>query len=119
MQAGRLRHRVTIEKPVETANATGERIKTWVTYAEVWASVEPVQGREFFSAQQIQSSVSTRIRIRFNAGVNEKMRVKFVADRTLGITHYYDIESVIAVRERRHEMQLMCIRRGAEGWHGV
>lgn len=116
MQAGRLRHRVTIEKPVTTVNATGERVATWVSYGDRWASIEPMQGREYFSASQIQSSVNTRIRVRYDAGINETMRVKFVADRASGLTHYYDIEAALPIKERRHEMQLMCIRRGAEGF---
>lgn len=116
MQAGRMRHRITIEKPVATVNATGERIAAWTTYGERWASIEPMQGREYFSASQIQSSVNTRIRVRYDAGINETMRVKFVADRASGLTHYYDIEAALPIKERRHEMQLMCVRRGAEGF---
>ena len=110
MRSGRLRHRVTIQTQTKTQDSTGSVIPSWSEFAEVWASIEPISGREFFSASQVQSSVSTRIRIRFCDGVTPKMRVVHGSD-------YYDIEAVIPDQiSGRHEMQLMCVKRGAQGF---
>lgn len=101
MQAGRLRHRVSIQQRVEARNGYGELIATWSTLATVWGSVEPIRGREFFEAEQVQSEISTRVRIRYYDGITAQMRVLF-GSRKLQIL------AVIDVNERHKEMQLMC-----------
>lgn len=101
MQAGRLRHRITIQEPVVARNGFNEAITTWSNVATVWASVEPISGREFFAAEHVQSEITHRVRLRYRPGVTSEMRVSFGG-------RYLQIESVIDVRERNAEMQLMC-----------
>lgn len=101
MQAGRLRHRVTIQQPVETRNAFGEAIKTWSTVATIYASVEPLSGREMFDAEQVQSEISHRVRLRYRSGLTTRMRLLY-GSRVL------HIQAVIDVKERHQELQLMC-----------
>lgn len=101
MTAGRLRHRITIQEPVTARNGFNEAITTWVTVATVWASVEPISGREFFAAEHVQSEITHRIRVRYRAGIAPTMRVVFNG-------RYLMIESVINYGERNTDLQLMC-----------
>lgn len=101
MQAGRLRHRVTIQNAVEARNAYGEAIKTWSTVATVYASVEPIRGREMFDAEQVQSEVTHRVRLRYRPGLTSQMRLLFNG-------RMFEIQTVINVNERNREVQLMC-----------
>jgi SPP1 family predicted phage head-tail adaptor len=101
MEAGRLDKRVTIQSQASTRNSIGEPVQTWSDVATIWASVEPVQGREFWAQQQVQSEVTTRVRIRYREGVTASMRVLYGS-------RVYDIRSVIDPKERHEEMQLMC-----------
>ena len=101
MEAGRLRHRVTIQSKTVVQDAYGEETITWGTFATVWANVEPLRGREFLEARQVMAEVSTRITMRYYAGVKPEMRAVFGS-----IT--YDILAVIHVESREREMQLMC-----------
>ena len=66
MRAGRLRHRLIFEESVETASTSGsgEMIKTWNEVGTRWGSVDPLSGKELFTAQQTSSRVSHRITIR-------------------------------------------------------
>lgn len=76
MRIGKLRHRVTIERPGSTQDPnTGEMIPGWAPVATVWASVEPLSAREFIAAQAGQSEISARIKIRHRDGINATMRV--------------------------------------------
>lgn len=103
--AGILRHRITIEQYTVTGrNVIGGEVKEWVPVATVWAAVEPIRGREFFAAHQVNAEVTTRIRIRYLPGVAPTMRVQF-GNRT------YDIRTVIDVDERHLELQLMCVEK--------
>lgn len=78
IRAGRLNRLVTLQQKATGSPAqfaTGELDEVWVDVAQVWASVEPLVGREFYEAQQIQSSVTAKIRIRWRPGVDAGMRI--------------------------------------------
>lgn len=124
MQAGRLRHRITLQVPVAEQDSFGEPITIWQDWAEsVPAAIEPLNGREFYAAQQEQSDVTTRIRIRWRPGVTELMRAvhTVVTDPNTSPpttkTDVYDIEAPLPdQRSGRRELVLMCRLRGAEGF---
>lgn len=101
MRAGQLRHRVTIQQFTQTQNEYGEIVEGWTTFATVWAAVEPLRGREFWDAQQLNAEVTARIRLRYLSGVGPTMRVVYDG-RT------FEVDSVIDVDERHRELQLMC-----------
>lgn len=106
MQAGRLRHRVTIQGQGSGQSSTGEPNGAWAEVGTYWASVEPLRGREFLESRSQQALVDTRVKMRFNRVVKTKMRLVWV-DET-DYSHIYDIESVIHIMERQRETQLMC-----------
>jgi len=100
MDIATLRHRITIEQVTETVNSVGEPIITWTTFAIVWASVAPLDGREFWASKQINSEVTGKIKIRYLSGINTKMRVLFGS-------RVFDIEAILNVEERNKEMTLL------------
>lgn len=101
MDAGRLRHRVTIQQSDESQGGAGGKVEAWSDLAEVWGAVEPLRGREFIDAHATQAAIDTRIRIRYRAGITPKMRVTWD-------THMYDIQAVINLDTRNRELHLMC-----------
>lgn len=101
MQAGTIRHRVDIQAHGETRAENGEVIATWTSIATVWASVEPLSGRELWQAQQVQSEATIRVRLRYFSGVTTKHRLKF-GERLL------DIKAVINPAERNAELECLC-----------
>ena len=56
MQAGKLNRRITVERIEEDLDDSGYPTETWKTYCKRWASVQPLQGRERFEAQQYEFS---------------------------------------------------------------
>jgi SPP1 family predicted phage head-tail adaptor len=103
MNAGKLNKRITIQEYGSTQNEYGEQVKTWSTTKTVWASVEPLQGREWFNAKQMQSEIEIRMRLRYTTDITPKMRIQYNALN-------YNIESVINVGEENRELELMCSR---------
>jgi SPP1 family predicted phage head-tail adaptor len=75
LAAGRLRHRVGIEIPIESRDASGNRSITWQEIARVWAAIRMLRGRELFAAQQVNSRVIAEITIRRRDDLNSKMRI--------------------------------------------
>lgn len=118
LQAGSLRRRITIQKPVEVRDAAGGFTPSWADVAKnIPAAIESVNGREYFSAVQIQSDITTVITIRWRPQViDATMRVTHYLDNTETGFEVYNIESVLPDMTGRSFIKLMCRRRDAQGY---
>lgn len=76
LDAGRLRHRIVIQRndPAQDLT-TGAMIDAWTNYATLWAAIEPLSVREFIAASATQSEVSARITIRARNDLTPDMRI--------------------------------------------
>jgi len=110
MEAGRLRHRVTIQRRLESRDTYGGRQETWSDVAEVWAEVAPLVGREYMEGRQEGAEITTKIRIRYRREIGPEMRVMW-DDPQAHDKRYYDIESVQHVETKQREIVLMCRER--------
>lgn len=79
MIIGSLRHRITIENFTATRDGvSGESIEAWVTYlADVPAAVLPLSGKEYLSAGAEQGGIQAKVLVRYESGINSKMRIVF------------------------------------------
>jgi SPP1 family predicted phage head-tail adaptor len=77
MQAGRLRHRVSLEQFTTTLDSDGERVEAWEDAVGflIPAEIAPLSGKELIAAAATQSKVAARIVIRHRPGVVPSMRV--------------------------------------------
>ena len=102
MRSGALNKRITIQSAVTSSDGMGhEKIDRWEDEKTIWAGLRPALGREYTDNQQTESQISHEIRTRYRSGITTDKRIKF-GDR------YFDIVSVINVRERNRELVLMC-----------
>lgn len=104
MEAGELRHRVTIQhfvtgSPQQTSSGAPDG--AWATYLTVYGKVVALSGRALFVAQQHDSEVTHRIDIRYRSGVTDQMRVLFS-----GL--YFYISWIDSVEFRNAELYLYC-----------
>lgn len=100
MQAGTLRHRITIQRKNEVRDSFGQAVETFANIATVWASIEPLSGRESFLAQQVNAEVTHRIRMRYYP-LEATMRLKY-QDR------YFEIKTILDREERKRELEVLC-----------
>ena len=76
LAAGKLRHRVTIQRQVETQDPnTGAVSVTWQLYAERSAEHVSSSVREFIAAAAVKSEVRGRFTVRYDGGITADMRV--------------------------------------------
>jgi SPP1 family predicted phage head-tail adaptor len=76
MLLGDLRHLLTIQTDEGSArNSVGERVESWQAWGQAWASIEPLTGREIEDALQIAPRVTTRVTLRYQAGIHAGMRL--------------------------------------------
>lgn len=105
MQAGRLRHSVTLQSPSGTRDAVGERATTWADVATVPADVSPLSGREEFLAAQRQASTTHKLTLRYSsqiAAIDASWRVQY------GSRIFTIDEPPRNTDERGREIILMC-----------
>ena len=101
MRIGPLRHRVAIQTGTPSQDEYGGVTLTFSTVATVWASVEPMSGRELVSAQQQHAETSHRIRVRYTANVTQQSRIVWES-RT------FEVVSLIDNKEEKRMIELMC-----------
>ncbi len=78
MQAGKLRHRITLQKPVKTQSpVTGAVVNSWADVTKLWADVVDLSAREFVAAQAGQSEITSRITIRYRDDVTSRHRILY------------------------------------------
>ena len=73
--AGQFTRRIQLQQATTDDNTRGEPEPTWSTVATVWAQKQPLRGREYFAAGQMQTPADVRYRIRYRADVLATMRV--------------------------------------------
>lgn len=98
MQAGKLRHRLTLEAPNETVT-TGEPSIPWPVQATVWGSMEGFGGTD---RAGLVAETAIRFRIRYRAGVTPRWRVGLV-----GTSRKFQIVSAVDPDGRRRELLLV------------
>ena len=109
LQAGKLRHRITLL----AANLKQDTFGGWVIgdssiFAQgVPASIETLQGRELYAAQQKVSEVTHKITIRWQKGIRANMAVLWNDEKD----RFYQIQAVENPDGRHKLLNLLCIER--------
>lgn len=100
MRAGALRHRIIIQFRENTRGDYGQEVETWADLVTVWAAIWPIKGREYFSADQVQSEITHRIRIRHRRRITPENRISYKG-------RIFDIRSIINPDERGEYLDIM------------
>ena len=101
MRAGRLDCWVQLKHPVETLDGYGDPVKTWALADAAWAGIEPLKGREFFEAQQVNAELTVRVVLRYRTDVASTWRVEHEG-------HTYEVTAPPLHNRRNDETLLMC-----------
>lgn len=88
MEPGELRDRVEIQRRSQAQDNFGAPAGSWQTLATVCAKIEPMNGKEAFSAGAIQAGVDTRITTRYRDDIRPEYRIVFGAQ-------IFDVKAVI------------------------
>lgn len=106
LQAGKLRHRVSLQSWVKTQDEnTGAIIEGWDAGVTIWASVEPLSAREFIQSSAGQSQITARIVIRYREGVDATMRIVHRG-------RFYNIQGVLADKDSGLEYLTLPVSEG-------
>lgn len=93
MRVGELRKRVTFQSETSSSDNAGGYTLGWTTVATVWAAIEPLNGREVFTAQHLEGHVTHRVIIRYRSDITSDMRMVYGA-------RVFNVRAVINQDER-------------------
>ncbi len=103
MRSGILRHRLTLQRRHDARGPGGGLSSDWVDVATgIPASIEPLNGRALFTAQQHAGEITARIRMRYRPDVQLGMRLLH------GGVVYVIVTPPINDRMQNRELTLMC-----------
>lgn len=94
--------RVTLQSVARASDSQGGWTDTWNNGASLWASIDQLKGYERMQAQQLQTPITHKVMIRYNADVT-------TANRLLYGTRVLNIKEVIELQPRKSFMQLLCV----------
>jgi SPP1 family predicted phage head-tail adaptor len=88
---GELRHRLTLEAPVEAPDGAGGFARTWTPLGEIWAAIEPLGAGEAVIADKRLGRLTHRlvVRRRDDLTLNHRFRL---GQRTFAIKALRDNE---------------------------
>lgn len=98
------RHKITIKEKTQILDPIGQPVEGWETKAVVYASIEPIRGKEYWDSNQVQNEISHRIKIRYIPGIDPSMRI-FFRDRI------FDIEAIKNFEEKDVELEILAVER--------
>lgn len=85
-----------------TQNEYGEQSQTTETYlSNIWASIVPSSGKEFFISEQMQAEITTKVEIQYVEGITSDMLVKYG-------NRQFIVMYVINPKEQNRDLILMC-----------
>lgn len=97
----RLSKRFELQEATESQDAYGSAIKTWAKVKLVWGELEPLSGQERVVAMQTEGSITHRVRLRFDATITPKMRLKL---HERGVDRIFNLMTPINVMSADREM---------------
>lgn len=100
MQAGKLRHVITIKSKTVTQDTYNEEIITWTDVATVRAAIETPTGTEYQDVESLAAAISHKVSIRYYPGLGPTMIVVWG-------TRTFQIEAVLEDNLQR-ETVLLC-----------
>ncbi|MGI3278973.1 phage head closure protein [Acinetobacter baumannii] len=112
----KLRHRITIQKPIQTQDPkTGKLIITWSNFTTVWAEVTDLSTRDVIAAKAANSLIQARAKVRYSTTtkqINSTMRVLFGG-------YYYRIDgNPMRDPDSRREYLTINLSTGEKAWNG-
>ncbi len=107
MDIGRTNKRITFCRYEERENALSQTEQALTEVKTVWASVEPMRGREYQEAQRIRPELTYKVTTRYHKGITSDLFIRF-GER------YFNIISIINVRERNEMLEMVCAEKVSE-----
>lgn len=94
--------RITLQRREEVLGPTGQPSEQWADVARVWASIQPIVGREYFNASGERAEITHEVNTRAQFECRPQDRIMY-GERV------FNIRSALNVDERGRYLRLMVV----------
>ena len=101
--AQELNTKIGLERFDSFLDSEGVLHEEWVAYGEAFAKVEPLVGREYLAAAEVQAEGLVKVTIRYRDDMQP-------SDRAVIRGEAWDIQSIQNIRFKNRELLLYCKR---------
>ena len=101
--AQELNTKVELQRATIVEDEYGQQIEVWAKLADVFAKVEPLVGREYMAAAQVQAEDQVKVTMRYRDDMKP-------SDRLTMRGEHWDIRSIQNIRWKNREQLLYCKR---------
>jgi len=102
MKSGQLQHLVMLQKPTEVRGTQGGLTESWEDKEQAFAAILPLRGKEWHDAQQINDTLSVKIRLHYRTDIRADWRIIHGAD-------IYQVDAPpINVAGQNHTTEVLC-----------
>lgn len=113
LRAGELNRLLSVQSRSATIDAVGGQSTTWSTVKQIWASIDPMSGRELLAAQARTPEVTHLITVRYdstfaNPTVAATYRLQYG-------TRNFNILASLNELERNHRIAFHCSEGPSDG----
>ena len=95
-------HVIIIEKGTKVSDGAGGYKEDWTVFKSINAHVQPISGKTFFHAQQIESEINYKVFTEFDKEITSSMRVMHQNKPLI-------IDTIIDQGGMNEVMVLMCV----------
>lgn len=88
MRSEKLDRRIVIQSFSSSRDSYGQPVRTWSTFATVWAGVKLNVGKEIFASKDKVKERVVDFKIRYRTDITNEMRILYNSN-------YYEIEDVV------------------------
>jgi len=88
MRSGKLDKRIIIESFTDVKDDYGQEIRTWSTFATVWAGIKLNIGRQEYEASEKVKERVVDFKVRYREDLTVGMRILYKSS-------YYDIQDIV------------------------
>ena len=104
--SGKMKNKIRIEQDSGSArNSVGEVTQSWSELTTAFAQIRQMSGTELFEAMQKRPNSTHKLFMRYQSGINEKMRIKW--NPVIGSTRVFYIESIENVDYENHSLVIL------------
>jgi SPP1 family predicted phage head-tail adaptor len=105
-EIGKMRRRLVIEAPIDTADGQGGFTTVWTEVATVWGEVKTKSRSERWFSDQVQQIGDHEIMIRWLPSLVETMRLRL---NEYDVERTFQIKGIEWVDDRRYFVSLTCL----------
>lgn len=104
IDVGRLNKRISFLEYSTYKNELEQEVQEYIKVKKVWASVEPVSGKEYYNANKVENQTAYTVYVRYTEGIKPDMLIRYKSKKLY-------IKEVLNIMEKKELLKIICFEK--------